>query len=221
MQFFSRFATTALVSLVAPAVFLTSCSSSKHEPTGSAQAGGGSSRASASTGKASDSSGRVENRKLGISYVLPKGFKEATGGREVPEIITTVFVLGEPDPTTLVTQFMLTKMQSSYDYAPGTSADMDNAALLDAFVKEAGTGPGPKVEGEPAHAQWQGALPGASALVKLKSETGRETGSYEAFLGSGTTRWSVIGTLTTLPPGGSLDSLKDQLDEFAKSIRPL
>lgn len=163
----------------------------------------------------------MENRKIGVSYVPAKGFKEVTGGRAVPGVITTAFVLGEPDPTKLVTQFMLTKMQSSDDYTPGTSPDMDNAALLDAFVEEASTGPGAKAEGEPTRAQWQGALPGASALVKLKAEGGEETGQYEAFLGSGTTRWSVIGTLTTLPPGGSLDSLKAQLDEFAKSIRPL
>ncbi|MGL6234749.1 MAG: hypothetical protein ACRC20_05345 [Segniliparus sp.] len=163
---------------------------------------------------------RAQNQKLGVSYVAPQGFKEAAT-RDIPGLVVATFVLGEPDPSKIATQFTLTKLQGPDDYAPGTSADMDNAALLDAFVKTTGAGPGDTVEGEPERSQWQGELPGASALVKVEAEGTGETGEYEAFLGSGERRWSVRGMFTAFPPGASAESLKTQLDEFAKSVRPL
>ena len=165
--------------------------------------------------------GRAKNQKLGVSYVVPQGFKEVTGGPDIPDVLVTTFVLGEPDPSKIVTQFMLTKLQGPHDYDRGTSSDMDNTALLEAFAKEQSSSPVAQVEGEPELSEWQGALPGASALVKSKNEKTGEDGEYEAFLGSGDKRWSVRGSITTLPAGTSIESIKAELDEFAKSIRPL
>ena len=211
----TRFSWT--VGAAAASLALAACGTSHDGAAGSS----GSQQSAISSGKGQEEPERTRNEELGVSYVVPKGFHEVPKGT-ILGVPSATFRLGDSKPDRAASQFSLIRLRGADDYPQGTSPSSENVALVDAFLKDVKSDSEEEVEGKAERAEWRdGVSPGASALVKAKVSRVGEIGKYIAFAGKDGSRWTIAGSFGDLPEGESFESLKQRLDAFAKSLRPL
>ena len=217
-----RFSATVGAFLLACAA-LSACSPSATDSQ-SAQASEASGSAAARPSSATASAPRTENKRLGVSYVLPAGFSESSDG--IPEGSLEVRLVPEGGDSSgpVIRILRITDEAAVPGFIAGyagfginkTNEENVSARVNVSPIEKEGYGlGGTKKE------RWSGeGLPGVAATVTLgpMTGTGPQLHDFFAYLGQGADRWAVLTTEDAAMPGKYLG---EEAIAVAKSLRKL
>ncbi|ERG69370.1 hypothetical protein [Segniliparus rugosus] len=211
-----RLLIASALALASSSFLISSCSSKNESTTPNASHTAASAPAQANQSPSKVNEQRMENKTVGLSYVLPDGFSESSQGLPAGFPATQILPKGGSLLGPVIRILKITSETSSPQFDATKTNDENVDARVDALTTKK---PGYGVSGVKRD-HWDGdGLPASSVEITLSSTDGAPKIHYFfSYIGQGADRWTLM---TTDDGTGAGKFLGEEAKAIAKSIRKL